>query len=399
MKSLENVWRCSIPLFPLSFWNNPTTSPTDCSNFFTSKFEDSVHPFVHLPNDFAAFCKDADHISFENTNRPSIRTNRAPPPREGILVDIPSSAPMALMTPISDHLSDLKTVFMDVGSSCYPQRSWEIPSQPLYVEPEEDTWLTKRQIVNSRGVGLSLNRTFEEFASPFSPHPTTYAIRSPWPSEIFSWATSLHKLSPHSPYPDSPPEGFGEDVFEPSSTPTLSSIPDSIQGRQSKVDPRPFLCIEEYCDRSAPGNGFATKSGCGAHWRRQHATHCEKCSLGFTSPQLLKEHRKKVHTANICQESGCPRNSLTNGFRLVSQLKSHWQNCHLRAKAYHCTTILGDETVCAADFSAIEMLQAHKRRVHRAKSQLCTKEGCPRSTSGNGFKLKSQLKLHLQTHK
>jgi hypothetical protein len=167
---------------------------------------------------------------------------------------------------------------------------------------------------------------------------------------------------------------------------------------QDNIDQRSFLCIEENCDRSVPGNGFATKSGTAAHWKKQHATNCEKCSLEFTSPEILKEHRKKAHSAIACPENFCPRNSITNGFRLESQLKSHKESCHKSFSAFPCATILADRTICLSSFSGIKMLREHKSRVHRAKSHLCTQEFCPRSISGNGFKLKPQLKLHLRTH-
>jgi hypothetical protein len=400
----DQGWCGTMPLSPFNFWNNPTTSSTNSSNFFPSEFKDTAL------NASFTFCEEASHINFEDITKPALQSIRAPLPevqsqaslgdhdytrilRTKLVVDIPSVSPATATSPTSDNLPNLAATSMDVRSLHYPQRPWEMSFQAeaLPVDYENTGWPD----INSTDTGFSSNRSFFDFtASPIP--PTVYSIPSPWPSEIYNWTTSINKLSSLSPCPS--PEGFNDHEFKsPSASTSSISMPYWIQKYQDNVDPKPFLCIEE-CDRSVPGNGFSTKSNCATHWRRQHDKHCEKCSIRFTSTQLLKEHRKKVHAVILCPESSCPRSAPTNGFKLESQLKCHLKNYHDRAGGFLCNTTGADATVCEAHFSGKVLLQAHKRRVHRVKSNLCTKEGCPRSTSGNGFKLKTQLKVHLQTH-
>jgi hypothetical protein len=222
----------------------------------------------------------------------------------------------------------------------------EFQAEALSVDHENLTWPD----LNYRDTGFSSNRPFFDFTAFPIPAPTIYAIQSPWPSEIYNW-TMLDKLSPLSSFPLV--EGLNEEAFQSSSASTPNvSMPEWIQKNQDNIDPKD-------CDGGVPGNGFSTKSNYAAH---------------------------------------CPRNAPTNGVKLDSKLKCHLQNYHDEAHPFLCNTIAADATICEARFSAIKLLQAHKRRVHRAKTHLCTKEGCPRNNSGNGFKLKSQLRRHLQTH-
>ncbi|KAE9373862.1 hypothetical protein N431DRAFT_456586 [Stipitochalara longipes BDJ] len=321
MKTMDQGWEV-ISAFPPTFWDNPTTSPTDSSNFFASDFEDSTSVSCHD-------IKGANDVSFRSISSPPSLLTRDSLPfgnqvhstdegREfthlfgtGIINQTPTTSPVRAVSPVA--------TFMDFGSGLnHHQRSLEMLCQPepLYIDPEQSGWA----VVHDPNSIFSSNESFFDFTTSSSPPPTPYAIPSPWPSEIYGWATAADKFSLPSLYSESPPELSSQPA-------SALSLPELTQNNQDNGD-WSFLCIEDHCDRSAPGNGFSTKSGSAAHWKKEHATHCEKCSLEFTSPGLLKEHRKKAHTMIICPEDFCSRSNTAKGFKLESQLKSHMKSCH-----------------------------------------------------------------------